>query len=91
MRGILIDSGTGDLLVENGGLVIGDTEAQTVEAVLVANRGEFKESPLIGGEVMKQLSGGEDVMWAGEVKKMLRASGIDCEQVEIKDGVVTIK
>lgn len=91
MRGILIDSGTGDLLLENGGLVIGDTESQTVETVLVANRGEIKEFPLMGGEVMKQLSGGEDVMWAGEVRKMLRACGIDCELVEIKDGVVTIK
>ena len=91
MKGILIASGTGDLLVENSGLVIGNTESQTVETVLRANRGEFKEFPLLGGEVMKQLSGGEDVMWAGEVKKMLRASGIDCEQVEIKDGVVTIK
>lgn len=91
MRGILIDSGTGDLLVENGGLVIGNTESQTVETVLRANRGEFKEFPLMGGEVMKQLSGGEDVMWAGEVRKMLRACGIDCELVEIKDGVVTIK
>ncbi len=91
MRGILIDSGTGDLLIENGGMVIGNTESQTVEAVLVSNRGEIKEFPLMGGEVMKQLSGGEDVMWAGEVRKMLRASGIDCEQVEIKDGEVTIK
>ena len=91
MRGLLIDSGTGDLLVENGGLVIGDTEAQTVEAVLVANRGEFKESPLIGGEVMKQLSGGVDVMWPGEVRKMLRTCGVDCDEVRIDNNEIIIK
>ena len=91
MKGILIDGGTGDLLVENGGLVISDTEAQTVEAVLVANRGEFKESPLIGGEVMKQLGGGIDVMWPGEVHDMLQACGVDCEEVRMENGELTIK
>lgn len=91
MRGILIDSETGDLLVEQGGLVIGDTEAQTVETVLVANRGEFKESPLIGGELTKQLSGGIDVMWPGEVKKMLKACGVSCERVKVENGEITIE
>lgn len=91
MKGILIDSGTGDLLVDHGGLVIGDTEAQTVETVLVANRGEFKESPLIGGEVMKQLGGGIDVMWPSRVKKQLKACGVACEELKMENGELTIK
>lgn len=91
MKGILIDSGTGDLLVENGGLVIGDTEAQTVEAVLTANRGEFKESPLIGGEAMQMLGGVVDVMWSGRVKKMLKACGVECERVKVDNGEVIIE
>lgn len=91
MKGILIDSGTGDLLVENGGLVIGDTEAQTVEAVLTANRGEFKESPLIGGEAMQMLGGSVDVMWPGRVKKMLKACGVECERVKVDNGEVIIE
>ena len=91
MKGILIDSETGDLLVENGGLVVGDTEAQTVEAVLVANRGEFKESPLIGGEAMQMLGGVVDVMWPGRVKKMLRACGVECERVKVDNGEVIIE
>lgn len=32
MKGILIDAGTGDLLVERGGIAVGDTEEQTAEA-----------------------------------------------------------
>lgn len=91
MKGILIDSETGDLLVENGGLVVGDTEAQTVEAVLVANRGDFKESPLIGGEAMQMLGGVVDVMWPGRVKKMLRACGVECERVKVDNGEVIIE
>lgn len=91
MRGILIDSETGDLLVENGGLVVGDTEAQTVEAVMMANRGEFKEFPLIGGEVMQMLGGSVDVMWPGRVKRMLRACGVDCDRVKVDNGEVIIE
>ena len=91
MKGILIDIETGDLLVEDGSMVIGDTEAQTVEVVLTANRGEFKESPLIGGEIVKQLSGGIDVMWPGEVKRMLSACGVDCERVRYENGEIIIE
>ncbi len=91
MKGILIDSETGDLLVENGGLAIGDTEAQTVEVVLTANRGEFKESPLIGGEAMQMLGGVVDVMWPGRVKKMLKACGVECERVKVDNGEVIIE
>ena len=91
MKGILIDGGTSDLLVENGRLVIGDTEAQTVEAVLVANRGEIKETPLIGGEAMQMLGGVVDVMWPGRVKKMLRACGVECERVKVDNGEVIIE
>lgn len=91
MKGILIDRETGDLLVRDRSMVIGDTEAQTVETVLVANRGEFKESPLIGGELTKQLSGGIDVMWPGEIKKMLKACGVSCERVKVENGEITIE
>lgn len=91
MIGILIDRESGDVLVENGSLAIGDIEGQVVETVLVANRGELKESPLIGGEVRKHLSGGIDVMWPGEVKKMLRACGVECEQVKNENGEITIE
>ena len=41
----MIDPETGDLMVRSGALVVGDTTAQTAEAVLQAMRGEFKEFP----------------------------------------------
>ena len=44
----MIDPETGDLMVRSGALVVGDTTAQTAEAVLQAMRGEFKEFPLLG-------------------------------------------
>lgn len=53
----MIDPETGDLMVRSGALVVGDTTAQTAEAVLQAMRGEFKEFPLLGAETLKMLGG----------------------------------
>lgn len=90
MKGILIDKETGDLLVERGAVVTGDPEAQTAEAVVRAMRGEFKEFPLIGGEAVRQLGGGVDVMWPADVREMLQACGVTCTNVALSGGTVTI-
>ncbi|MFK1951343.1 hypothetical protein ACIXFX_22300 [Bacteroides fragilis] len=68
MNGILIDAESGDLLIERGSVVIGETDSQIAECVLVAMRGEWKEWPLIGGEVKKNAwrRGGRHVEGAGQ-------------------------
>nr|DAJ16308.1 MAG TPA: hypothetical protein [CrAss-like virus sp. cth6i5]DAQ79351.1 MAG TPA: hypothetical protein [Caudoviricetes sp.] len=92
MNGILIDAESGDLLVQHGSVVIGDTDSQIVEGVLVAMRGEWKECPLLGGEVKKMLGGAVDVMWRGQVKKMLEACGLDVQRVSIsEDNIITVE
>lgn len=92
MNGILIDAESGDLLIERGSVVIGDTDSQIAECVLVAMRGEWKEWPLIGGEVKKMLGGEVEVMWRGQVKKMLEACGLDVEKVSItEDNIITVE
>jgi len=92
MNGILIDAESGDLLIERGSVVIGDTDSQIAEGVLVAMRGEWKEWPLIGGEVKKMLGGKVDVMWRGQGKKMLEACGLDVQKVSItEDNIITVE
>lgn len=92
MKGILIDTESGDLLVENGNVIVGDTDSQIAEGVLVAMRGEWKECPLIGGEVKMMLGGRPDVMWSGQVKKMLAACGLDVKKVNVSDdNIITIE
>lgn len=91
MKGLIIDRESGDLLIERGGIAIGDTEAQTAEAVIMAMRGEFKEYPLLGGEAARQLAGSGNVMWGGEVRKMLKACGVECDKVTVTpDGIIEI-
>ena len=92
MKGILIDSMTGDLLTEHGRIVIGDSEEQTAEAVITTMRGDFKEHPLLGGEAGRLRGGQPDVMWPGEVRQMLRGCGVDCERVTMEtDGTINIE
>ncbi len=92
MRGILIDSMTGDLLIEGGQIGIGDTEGQTAAAVVMTLRGEVKEHPLLGGEAGRLRGGQADVMWPGEVREMLRGCGVECERVVMEyDGTISIE
>lgn len=92
MKGILTDAATGDLLVEDGAIAVGDTAGQTAEAVVTAMRGEFKEHPLLGGEAGRLRGGCADVMWPGEVRRMLRGCGVECERVTVEaDGTVSIE
>ncbi|MBD5213107.1 MAG: hypothetical protein HDS74_08490 [Bacteroidales bacterium] len=92
MKGMLIDSMTGDLLLEHGRIAIGDTEEQTAEAVISTMRGDFKEHPLLGGEAARLRGGQPDVMWPGDVRQMLRGCGVDCERVTMEaDGTISIE
>ncbi len=92
MKGILIDAGTGDLLVGHGGMAVGDSEGQTAEVVVMTMRGELKEHPLLGGEAGRLRGGPADVMWPGEVRRMLRGCGVECERVTMEaDGTISIE
>ncbi|MDR1274597.1 MAG: hypothetical protein LBK12_08605 [Odoribacteraceae bacterium] len=91
MIGMLIDTETGDLQVKNGTLVPGDTTEQVATSVLLAARGEFKEYPLIGAEIYKQVNGNADPMWLANARQMLQACGVPVRRVVLKDNQITIE
>ena len=92
MKGILTDAVTGDLLVERGGIAVGDSEGQTAEVVVETMRGDIKEHPLLGGEAGRMRGGQVDVMWPGQVRQMLRGCGVECERVTLEaDGIINIE
>jgi len=92
MKGIIVNDG-GDLDVRNRHLVIGRPEADIVHRVLVSYPGEFKEKPLLGCDIKKQLNGRPDQFWRGEAKKQIKSQWIDAELKYTLDGrlEVTIK
>lgn len=92
MKGIIINTETGDLKVSGGTLRVADCEHDIVERVLVCVRGELKETPLIGGEATLLYASGYDPLYAGRIRRMLKAVGIDCRNVTTtSEGVITIK
>lgn len=68
-----------------GTLTIGDNSGQVAEFVLKANRGEFKEYPLLGAEVTRMLKGAAGLTWTSDAKDMLNACGLSVSYVKIKD------
>jgi hypothetical protein len=56
-KGIMIDPETGELMIKNGSLLIGSTDEQNMELNIIANKGEFKEFPLLGCEISKEMKG----------------------------------
>jgi hypothetical protein len=80
MTGILTDD-SGDLMVQNGALVIGDCTAQLCERLIISWQGEFKLYPLIGGNAKRNINGNAGVFWAGEVRGQLKSQGINVKRV----------
>lgn len=52
MKDFLIDETTGELAFSNGDIAFGDSTLQNQKSLLIANKGEFKESPTIGVGIM---------------------------------------
>lgn len=82
MIGILVDERTGDLLIRNGKIAVGDNTLQCVEQIIKSSRGEYKEFPLIGGECFKLLHGNYSRFWPNRVKKMCQFMGISLKEID---------
>ena len=90
MKGILLDD-NGDLLVKKGGLTIGENSDQIIEQVLIANRGEYKEHPLLGAEIIKLQNGTTDPVWATDAKVMLKYAGVKVNKVKISGNQIIVE
>lgn len=72
----LIDTATGDLLIENGDLVIGDSDAQNVVDLVETEKAELKHEPLVGVGLrssLKRRQGAELLL--SETRKQLEVDG----------------
>lgn len=90
MNGMTTEPNGGDLRIAGGGSIVAGTEAQTIEHVLLANRGEYREHPLLGGEVRKMQHGTPGRMWCARARRMIQAAGVQVSRVWIS-GDKTIK
>jgi len=83
MQGIITDPENGDLLIKDGQIAVGTIDDQCIEQILMSNRGEYKEYPLIGGEIVKMLHGVENRFWANRIRNMCSAMGLRIKRVSV--------
>lgn len=89
---MMINPDNGDLIVKNGRILIGNNIGQCLEQILVSNRGEYKEHPLVGGEVVKMLHGEVSRFWANRAINMCNAMGVDVKHVSVNsNGVIKVE
>lgn len=92
MNGLQTEANGGDLLIAGGGCVVAGTEAQTIEHVMVANRGEWREQPLLGGEIRKMQHGIGSRLWCARAREMCREAGVSVSRVAIgNNGKITVE
>jgi hypothetical protein len=89
MKGMLIDE-NGDLMVRKGALVIGDCDMDVAERLIRAWQGEFKEAPLLGGNVDKLLNGAVAPFWRGEMMSQLKSQHVNVKQLDINENGIDL-
>lgn len=69
----------------------GDNNGQSIEQLVRANRGEFKELPFAGGEVVKHMGGRPDQVWCAKIKKQIKGVGLAVSRVSMNETEITIE
>ena len=91
MIGLTVDTATGDLLVENGSLVLSEISSQVIEHVVRANRGEYRTQPLVGAEVIKLQHGSTSRLWCARAQKMCQAAGVEVKHVSVNGNNIKVE
>ena len=78
---------TDDLQIANGDFVVGESDGQHIEYILKADRGQFRQFPLVGVGLQKQDNASvERQKLKQEIKLQLRADGFSVKQIAITAG-----
>ena len=78
-----LDEMTNDLKIENGHIAIGETLPQNEFLLLVMNKGERKEDPLVGVGISDMLNDNDILGWKRKIRDGLKADGLTVEQISI--------
>ncbi|MBA3901184.1 MAG: hypothetical protein H0X62_13425 [Bacteroidetes bacterium] len=90
MRDILLDENN-ELLIKNGDLVMGDATKQHQKHLLMASKGEYKQSPTTGVGLMSFLDDENPDDLLREIRKEFARDGMTVNDIKIKgDGSISI-
>lgn len=74
-----------DLEIKNGDFVIGDSQEQSVELLLMSNQGEFKLNPEAGCNILSAKNGTIGRLLDREIRVQLEADGFQLENLKITE------
>ena len=76
MIDILLDKVTNDLIIENGDLKLGYSDEQHQKLLLLAEKGAYKENPLVGVGILKQLENENPSELLREIRNQFTSDGM---------------
>ena len=80
----IITDETGDLLILNGDLKVDKSDSQHVEHIVFADKGQFRQFPLIGVGIMKTIHGSINPQKVKQqIKLQLESDGLNVRQINI--------
>lgn len=87
--GIQIDD-SGDLVVTDGSMAVGDTLAQNEFLLLVSGPGDLKEFPLMGAGISDMACDNDTTGWKRRIIDALKDDGLRVRSLELAaDGTLT--
>jgi hypothetical protein len=91
MTDLLLDS-TGDVMIENGDFVFGESDQQHVEDIFIANQGEYKEWPLLGfGAINYIKTRVTDAEFKRDLKIQLAYDDYIAANIDTSNGIENVK
>ncbi|SCY94614.1 oxidase [Flavobacterium caeni] len=84
MKDIRTDE-NGDLLIVDGDLVIDVSDDQHQEHIIIADKGDFKETPELGVGITNLLSDDDPMSILIEIKKNLEYDGVKVRNVKFSE------
>lgn len=90
MQDLLIDDGF-ELKLSGGDLVIGNSDVQHKELLLVCTKGSFKENPAACVGLWGYLEAEDPAEMIAEVKTQFKGDGMEVKRVDIIDGKLLLE
>ena len=82
-KDLIVDE-TGDLIIVNGDVKIDESDTQHVDHIVVADKGQFRQFPLIGVGILRMVNGSPNPQeLKQQIKLQLESDGYNVRQITI--------
>ncbi len=87
----ILSDESGDLMIKNGDFVIGESSLQHIHDIVIAEKGEYKQYPMLGVGIRQELlSNTTEVELKHMIRKELELDGMTVEQIKFNHGEIDI-